>query len=82
MPEKLMKFLCELAVDSKKLADYQKNPETAMQNAGLDDGERAALKSGDPLKVHAGLMGRAKGQKSGSPKPQPPPDFWGPQPKP
>ena len=82
MPAKLMKFLCELAVDSKKLADYQKDPETAMQNAGLDDGERAALKSGDPLKVHAGLMGRAKGHKSARTQPPQPPEFWGPQPNP
>jgi hypothetical protein len=76
MPEKLMKFLCELAVDSERLADYQRNPEAVMKKAGLDQGECTALTSGDPLKVHASLMGDAKRQRSGDPKPPPSPDFW------
>jgi hypothetical protein len=77
MPGKLMKFLCELAVESKKFAEYQRDPELAMQNAGLDDEERAALMSGDPLKVHAALVERATGQ--GVTRRHH--DFWGPNPE-
>ena len=59
MPEKLKNFLSELAVDPKKLADYQANPDAAIQNAGLDDDECVALKSGDKAKVYASLTGQS-----------------------
>jgi len=59
MPGKLTNFLSELAVSPEKLASYQKNPDAAMKKAGLDADEIAALKSGDPAKVHASLSGQS-----------------------
>jgi hypothetical protein len=71
MPEKLVQFLCELAVDSKKLAEYEKDPDTAMQKAGLEPGERAALTSKNPHKVYVELLGDPSGGRG------PEPGFWG-----
>jgi hypothetical protein len=53
MSDKLNSFLTDLAVNPKKLGEYQANPDAAMIKAGLDDNERAALKGGDPEKVYA-----------------------------
>ena len=59
MPGKLTNFLSELAVSPERLASYQKNPDAAMKEAGLDADEIAALKSGDPAKVYASLSGQS-----------------------
>src|ERR1700756_2227912 len=59
MPEKLKKFLSGLAVSPEKLANYQRNPDAAMKEAGLDPDESAALKSGDPARVYACLSGQS-----------------------
>lgn len=59
MPGKLTNFLSELAVNPEKLANYQKNPDAAMKDAGLDADECAALKSGDPARVYASLSGQS-----------------------
>ena len=59
MPGKLTNFLSELAVSPERLASYQKNPDDAMKEAGLDADECAALKSGDPARVYASLSGQS-----------------------
>jgi len=40
-------FIADLALDPGKLAQYQKDPEAAMQAAGLSDEEKAVLRTGD-----------------------------------
>jgi hypothetical protein len=57
MPQNLKSFLSELAVAPEKHARYLENPDEAMKAAGLNDEERAALKSGDPAKVFKMLSG-------------------------
>jgi hypothetical protein len=41
------RFVADLALDPDKLADYMKDPEAAMQAAGLDDEEKDVLRTGD-----------------------------------
>jgi hypothetical protein len=76
MPGKLQNFLSELAVSPEKLASYQKNPDAAMKEAGLDADEIAALKSGDPARVYASLAGPTAS--GGQPQPN---CIWGAQPQ-
>jgi hypothetical protein len=57
MPRNLMSFLTELAVSPEKHANYLKNQDEAMKQAGLDADECAALKSGDSAKIYATLSG-------------------------
>ena len=41
------RFIADLALDPGKLTQYQKDPEAAMQAAGLSDEEKAVLRTGD-----------------------------------
>lgn len=40
-------FIADLALDPGKLAQYKKDPEAAMQAAGLTEEEKAVLRKGD-----------------------------------
>lgn len=40
-------FIADLALDPGKLAQYKKDPEAAMQAAGLSDDEKGVLRTGD-----------------------------------
>lgn len=53
--EPLTKFLIGLANDSKALAAFKKNPDQAMDKAGLSDSEKAVIKSGDAAKIRASI---------------------------
>ena len=41
------RFIADLALDPGKLAQYKKDPEAAMQAAGLSDDEKGVLRTGD-----------------------------------
>ena len=59
MSRNLINFLSQLAVSPEKFAHYQKNPDEALKEAGLDPDECEALKSRDPIKVSARLSGQS-----------------------
>jgi hypothetical protein len=60
----LKHFLVTLATDREKLAEYLRSPDEVVQEAGLSEADRAALKSGDPYALEARLE---LGDASGSP---------------
>jgi len=51
-------FLVALATDPAKLGAFIKDPDGAMQNAGISDVDRVILKSGQPWAIHARLSGQ------------------------
>jgi hypothetical protein len=75
MRERLASFMASLAVDPEKYAEYQRNRDSAVDRAGLDEEESAALRSGDPSWIYALLAGRIDARSTGkfpddSPSPQ------------
>ena len=57
-------FIAELALDPSKLDQYQKDREAAMEAAGLDDEERAVLRT-DNFKIICDYLG-ATGARPGA----------------
>lgn len=51
MDDNILTFLLELARDPKKLADFQADPEAALERAGLPEAERAAILSKDSDRI-------------------------------
>jgi len=45
--QRFAQFIADLALQPGKLAHYMEDPEAAMQDAGLDDEEKAVLRTGD-----------------------------------
>lgn len=45
--KRFARFIADLALDPGTLAHYMKDPEAAMQAAGLDDDEKGVLRSGN-----------------------------------
>jgi hypothetical protein len=76
MPQKLMFFLAELAANPDKLAEYNKDRDSAMEKAQLDPDEREALKSGSSAQIYASLMGHSASHGHQHP-PRDPENLWG-----
>jgi len=45
--DRFAQFIADLALDPGKLAHYKKDPEAAMQAAGLSNDEKGVLRTGD-----------------------------------
>ena len=45
--QRFARFIADLALDPTTLAQYRKDPEAAMEAAGLDDEEKAVLRTGN-----------------------------------
>ena len=59
--QELRDFLVGLATDHAKLGQFIRDPKTAMSDAGLSPEDETALKSGDPMAIHARLTGQELG---------------------
>src|SRR5215217_5287157 len=57
--QELREFLVGLATDHAKLGQFIRDPKTAMSEAKLAPEDEAALKSGDPMAIHARLTGQS-----------------------
>ncbi|WP_293900315.1 hypothetical protein [Phenylobacterium sp.] len=57
-PDEFRTFMVALATDPARLGAYIKDPDTAMQAAGIGEVDRAILKGGQPWAIHARLMGQ------------------------
>ncbi len=57
-PDEFRSFLIALATDPAKLGAFLKDPDAAMQGAGIDEVDQVVLKSGHPATIHARLMGQ------------------------
>lgn len=62
--QRFARFVADLALDSRKLDQYQKDREAAMEAAGLDDEERAVLRT-DNFKIICDYM-EATGARPGA----------------
>lgn len=56
MSKNVKNFLNSLATDANALKAYAEDPDKALKNAGLEDAEKDAIKSGDRNRI-MGLMG-------------------------
>ncbi|HEY4574285.1 MAG TPA: protein kinase, partial [Thermoanaerobaculia bacterium] len=54
---RLKELLSDMALDPDLMARYFRDPEAVMESAGLDERERTALQSGNPVLLHACLFG-------------------------
>jgi hypothetical protein len=45
--QRFAQFIADLALDPARLSHYQEDPEAAMEAAGLDDEEKAVLRTGN-----------------------------------
>ena len=59
MAGKLGPYLQKLATDPQELKSFKADAGAAMQKAGLDQSETAALKSKDPAQIKSALGGGA-----------------------
>ena len=56
--QELRDFLVGLATDHAKLGEFIRDADAAMKGAGLAPEDEAALKSGNPMAIHARLTGQ------------------------
>ncbi len=59
MSREILDFLTKLAVEPQTLSDYLQDPKVIMERESIEAKAQVALMSGDPLRVHAALMGNA-----------------------
>jgi hypothetical protein len=57
--DRLMAFMVALATDPMRLEAWLENAEGAMIAAGLDEAERAVVRSGDPRTIYGRLTNTA-----------------------
>jgi hypothetical protein len=55
----VLDFLAQLAIEPETLAAYLRDPTAVIDKAGLDDKAKAAVSSGDPLRIHRSISAAA-----------------------
>lgn len=55
MTEQLKNYMVELATNVDRLAEFMRDPKTALESSGLDEADRATLASGDQGRIYSAL---------------------------